>query len=462
VDLPQQRLFKEFEASGSDEGADLFRLVPRFPPFDEIANGDLFSLSLSNKTAALTHGLHRFAAKYVPQIPAWAMEEFAGQQDVVLDPFCGSGTTLVEALGRCRRSFGVDCDPLACLISGAKTAPVRAARIQELGEAIRANWIGPAARLEHPMPGLNNFTHWFSQHAWGQLQSLMAAINGLVCTNEERRFLYCVFSSIVRWVSNADDQTQKTYVSGTLKKKPPEVSPTFWKALEKARSGLRDLELARLPESTSTVIQGDATDVRLPESSVDLVITSPPYLDSVDYMYNFMLEYFWLGPLLGVKDRATFNGMRRGVIGAKNPKHKKLPHLPECLADLILEHDVLDSRLPATQAYCHNMARHFASAYRVMKPDARYVLVIGNSQTKKGVLPIHDSLIRLAADAGFAFEKAFAYRIRRHYMMFPRKDRGGIITMDWVIVLRRAEGSVSYPDRLPLPDFTLNGDQVAN
>jgi hypothetical protein len=108
------------------------------------------------------------------------------------------------------------------------------------------------------------------------------------------------------------------------------------------------------------------------------------------------------------------------------------------------------------------MASHFGSAARVLKPEGRYVLVIGNSQTKKGVLPIHDALIRLAADAGLAFEKAFAYRIRRHYMKFPRKGRGGIITMDWVIVLKRSAARAPYPDRLPLPDFTLRGDAVAN
>src|SRR5205085_8451 len=158
---------------------------------------------------------------------------------------------------------------------------------------------------------------------WAYLQSLMAVIRQLECTEDERCFLLCVFSSIIRWVSNADDQTQKTYVSGTLKKKPPEVPPTFWKAFDRALAGLRQLELYRLPRSQAKVIQGDAADIRLPEASIDLVVTSPPYLDSVDYMYNFMLEYFWLGPLIGVKDRHTFNRMRRAGIGAKNPLPKE-------------------------------------------------------------------------------------------------------------------------------------------
>lgn len=458
----QPSLYEDADPVPLDEGADLFRELPRFPPFPQISNGDLYSLSLTNNTASLTHGLHRFAAKYIPQIPAWAMEEFADRDATVLDPFSGSGTTLVEALHRCRKAVGIDCDPLACLIASAKTADVRAARIHELGDSIREAWQSPAEKLELPMPGLVNFTHWIPEAAWGYLQSLMATIHALECSDEERRFLLCVFSSIIRWVSNADDQTQKTYVSGTLKKHPPAVQPTFWKAFDRALTGLRQLEKFRLPRAKAKVIRGDAGDIDLPEASIDLVVTSPPYLDSVDYMYNFMLEYFWLGPLIGVKDREQFNRMRRGVIGAKNPLEKKSLHLPPCLTELIAEEDILPARLPASLAYCHGMARHFASAARVMKPGSRYVLVIGNSQSHKGVLPIHDSLIRLATDAGLAFEKAFAYRIRRHYMKFPRKGRGGIITMDWVIVMRKTNGRASYPDRLPLPNFTLRDDEVAN
>ena len=440
----------------------LFREVPSFPPFDAIANGELFSLSLSNNTTGLTHGMHRFPAKYIPQIPGWVMDQFAETDDVVLDPFCGSGTTLVEGLLRSRKSIGVDCDPLACMISRAKTAAVNPARIQSLGSELRHSWRQPATQLVPPMPDLANFGHWFSRDAWANLQSLLAYTTALDASDEEFNFLLCVFSSILRRVSNADDQSQKTYVSGTLKKNPPEVEGLFYRALEKALAGLEKLALLRRPSAEAIAIQGDATDIPLPPQSVDLIVTSPPYLDSVDYMYNFMLEYFWLGPLLGVQDRRTFNQMRRSVTGAKNPISKTTPALPQCLNDLIFETEIIPHRVAAMRAYCDNMARHFHSAAKTLKLGGYYFLVIGNSQTRKGVLPMHDSMIRLATDAGFIFEKAFGYRIRRHYMKFPRAGRGGIITMDWVIALRNTQKLAPYPARLPLPDFSLRHDEVAN
>ena len=462
--VAQHKLFTTLSSSRTCgvEAPDLFREVSSFPPFEEISNGELFSLSLSSDSANLTHGLHRFPAKYVPRVPAWALDEFASKNDVVLDPFCGSGTTLVEALSRCKVSIGMDCDPLACMIAAAKTSTLGHDRIHELGQQIRKSWHRAAPELDAPMPGVINFGHWFSESAWGDLQSLFATISRLDCTKQERNFLLCIFSSVLRYVSNADDQTQKTYVSGTLRKYPPEVASTFWRSFAKALTGIRELDAFRLQEAEVRIIRGDATDIQLKPGSIDLVVTSPPYLDSVDYMYNLMLEYFWLGPLLGVPDRKTFNQMRRVPTGAKNPLAKGPSNLPSCLADLISEIDIPSSRISATRSYCASMAQHFRSAARIMKRHARYVLVIGNSKSGKGVLPIHDSLIRLAGDAGFAFEKAFAYRIRRHYMKFPRAGRGGIITMDWIIILKNTEEQTRYPGRLPLPDFTLRGDEVAN
>jgi hypothetical protein len=109
------------------------------------------------------------------------------------------------------------------------------------------------------------------------------------------------------------------------------------------------------------------------------------------------------------------------------------------------------------------MQKHFFEAARVMKTGSRYVLVVGNSQASTGVLPVHDCLLRLAKTAGLHLEKAFAYRIRRHYMKFPRKGRGGIILMDWVITLRKADQAIlDIEDRLPMPLVTIGADEVAN
>ena len=446
------------------EGIDSIRFeeVDTFPPLAEIGHGQLFALSLSGNTTSFTHGLHRFAAKYVPQVPAWALDTFGGRATVTLDPFMGSGTTLVEGILRGGTSIGVDIDPLARFIARAKVTLVDHERIADLGRELAEWWKAPApgATLRQPMPDVENFGHWFGDIQWGWLQSLLDTVLALDCTNDERHFLLVVFSSTLRWVSNADDQSQKTYVSGTLGKNPPAVPEIFWRFFRRALTGLEDFNRKRHSESVALIPDdADATDLGLAPGSVDLAVTSPPYLDSVDYPYNMMLEYFWLGPLLGVGDRKRFNDLRRRPIGAKNPAERIA--LPSSLADLVPLDAMPPGRREAAQTYFGLMERHFAEMARTLRPDARYVFVVGNSQTLVGVVPLHDALVRLAAAAGLGLERAFGYRIRRHYMKFPRNGRGGIILIDWVLVFRNQRPAGSS-EPLPLPWVTLPPEAVAH
>ncbi|MCA1846945.1 MAG: modification methylase, partial [Actinobacteria bacterium] len=96
-----------------------------------------------------------------------------------------------------------------------------------------------------------------------------------------------------------------------------------------------------------------------------------------------------------------------------------------------------------------------------LKPGARYVFVVGNSQTVLDMVPLHEALVRLAAAAGLSLERAFGYRIRRHYMKFPRNGRGGIILIDWVLVFRK-RSAASSPPPLPRHWVTLAPEAVAH
>jgi hypothetical protein len=437
-----------------------FREVASFPAFADVEDGQLFALSLSNNTTSFTHGLHRFAAKYIPQVPAWALDNFGSRDSVVVDPFMGSGTTLVEGMTRGGTNIGVDIDPLARFIARAKTTTADHDRVRELAQELDARWVAPAAKLHAPMPDINNFDHWFSRAQWGWVQSLRDTILELDCADDEREFLLAVFSSTLRWVSNADDQSQKTYVSGTLPKDPPPVQDVFWRFLGRAIDGLADLNRKRHSDATVIIPEcADATALGLGSESVDLAVTSPPYLDSVDYPYNMMLEYFWLGPLLGVPDRKSFNVLRRRPIGAKNPTERTV--LPPALDGLIKLDVMPPARRIAAATYFSLMDRHFLEVARTLKPGARYVFVVGNSQSLVDVVPLHEAFVQLADAAGLELERVFGYRIRRHYMKFPRNGRGGIILIDWVLVLRKQQ-SRQKGAPLPMHWVTLAPDAVAH
>ncbi|HYZ51186.1 MAG TPA: DNA methyltransferase, partial [Nitrososphaeraceae archaeon] len=72
-------------------------------------------------TRYMTHGFHPYASKYIPQIPFNLVSKLSSKNDLVLDNFMGSGTTLVECKLLGRNSIGVDINPLACLISKVKS-----------------------------------------------------------------------------------------------------------------------------------------------------------------------------------------------------------------------------------------------------------------------------------------------------------------------------------------------------
>jgi hypothetical protein len=162
-----------------------------------------------------------------------------------------------------------------------------------------------------------------------------------------------------------------------------------------------------------------------------------------------------------VADRRSFNELRRLATGAKRPLVGTL-EVPAVVRDLVDVDDVAPARARATMAYLADLDRHFEEAARCVRTGGRYVLVVGNSSSEQRQVPVHDCLLRLAQSHGFALEHAFGYRLRRHYMKFPRSGRGGIILIDWIIVLQRVEQLVEPAARLPRLHWTLPPDAVAH
>jgi adenine-specific DNA methylase len=354
-----------------------FRAVNEFPEREKIEFGELLGVSLGSNTTPFTHGLHRFPAKFIPQVPRWAIRQVRERRPLILDPFMGSGTSILEGLLFDCVSVGLDIDPLATLITTVKTNKYDGARLRELGLKICARQGKKAASLILPMAAVEKVHHWFSPSTFSELCLIFETINLISCTLAERQFFWCIFSSILRLVSNADDQTQKTYVSHTLQKHPPKAWQTFKKQL--ARALERVEELSHIRRGEAHILRGTATTLPIRDNTVDLIVSSPPYLDSVDYMYNLMLEYFWLGPALGVFDRKQFNQLRRAPIGAKSPHNGS--QLPGHIRSLVNLEVIPSYRRKAASSYFALMDAHFAEAARVLKNEARYVLVIGNSST---------------------------------------------------------------------------------
>ena len=162
-------------------------------------------------TQYLTHNVHRYSGKFIPQIAGRAIDLLTKPGDLVLDPFCGSGTTLLESAIRGRNSIGYDLNPLAVLITQVKVTPVEPSELQNLREMMRkaVTTIGndsdlplfrdPASVSETHGRGVGFgewFTKWFQPHVLADLRGLYSAIESIE-NLQLQRIALVAFSNIL-------------------------------------------------------------------------------------------------------------------------------------------------------------------------------------------------------------------------------------------------------------------------
>jgi len=399
-------------------------------------NGDRLEIPETIDTIDFTHGLHRFPGKFIPQVPRYLLR-YSRQGRRILDPFCGSGTTLIEAAVCGHECIGCDIDPLSVLITRAKVRPLVTAQLLDLQTRLKdIDWQHGCDEL---IPPISNLNHWFSDEAVTQL----SALKKNCCELEEpsRSFALAVFSSIIRRVSNADDQTQKTYVSHTKKKTSPEPKQLFPVFLQRALVGMSKYANAVRGSALATIRLHDSRH-SLVGFEFDDVITSPPYIDSIDYAYNQMLEYFWLLPELGLHSRADFNDLRKRPIGMTtarvdfpHPVGTEVPALVD-VCERIASVSPKESRVIKT--FFYDYARHIRNLVQVQKPGALYAVVIASSLIRGYQIPTPEALIAIHESYSYQLIDRFTYGIKRHYMKFPRRKNSSKIIEDSVLVFKLA------------------------
>lgn len=386
-------------------------------------------------TIDFTHGLHRFPGKFIPQIPKYLFETYLPAKSRVLDPFCGSGTTLVEAILADRSCVGYDIDPLSILIVKGKVHPLSTSDLLKMSKRFgQVTWKTACAKL---IPDVPNMDHWFTNEAVTQLSALKKAC--LEFEGAQRTFGLVLFSSIIRRVSNADDQTQKTYVSHTHRKKPPLPRELFPIILRRA--------VEKMAAFGKIVTNPPNCDIRLHDSRAsfadtlfDDVVTSPPYIDSIDYVYNQMLEYFWLLPELGLTSYDDFRTLRKRPMGMV----KSTGDLPEAIEErlpLFREScDKIESEsfkeAQAVRTFFRDYAKHVAEISKAQKGKGVYATVVASSLIRGQVVPTPDALVAIHESCGYELIDHFSYGIKRHYMKFPRRQNSSKIIEDNVLVFR--------------------------
>jgi len=397
---------------------------------------------LTNDVSYLTHTIHKYPSKFIPQIPRWAIRKYLGKSSngYIYDPMCGSGTTLLEALLHGHNSVGVDIDPLACLISKVKVTLINPKILDKIFFDIK-NKIARRKKGKF-LPKIENLDHWFTDETKKKLSIIRDIIDEYKDERNVYDFLIIVFSSIIRKASNADNQSQKTYVSHNVIKNLPDPNLLFLHRLKKYSN-----EIKKLSESYTKTrhfvfntdtrkIQSEIKKIR--KDSFDLAITSPPYIKAIDYIYTNMAEYFWIGDIFGMYTKAQQNEHKRNYIGTKQVYSNEYN---SNLKPGINEVDVVIQKIKKknvkfgyiTSKFFEDIQTNLKSTFEILKPNSHYIMVVGNCSVAGIDVPVDKLVSQLAKVEGFTLKNNFSYVIRNRYMRFPRQGRGGLITHDIVL-----------------------------
>lgn len=437
------------------------------------ANGDIDRLYFDEyPRSRLTHYLFRYPAKFHPPVARKLIEEFSGEGDLVLDPFCGSGTLLVEALGVGRSSIGTDIDPVATFVSRVKTLSIPAKSLRQSSDHL-LNALNIFERKEYQyeqlmfedipaddfekemskrhlsLPQILNFFHWFRRYVALDLATIISQINLVKMPKNHRLFLTLIFASIIRRASNADpvpvSGLEVTAYMRTLEENGRLINPysLFRKAILR---GLKDWEEYQEQRSGSSctvdVRQADAMRIRRHvRSKVDAIITSPPYHQAVDYYRRHTLEMFWLGLVRDQGDRLRLRARYIGRDGVtrSDPIIKRSAvrsDLAEQWETKLEDRSV--ARATAFRHYVAAMSKSLDGMAAVLRPGGKAVFVIGKNTTSGGLeIPSTDIFNEIACSR-FQLCSTYWYPVKNRYMTYSRRN-GANIDKEYVLVYEKKD-----------------------
>ncbi len=400
-------------------------------------------------TRELTHCYHDYPARMIPQIAEKLLVNFAPGAKLLFDPYCGTGTSLVEGMVKGIDVIGTDLNPLARLIAEAKTSTPDLHLIdRQLAEFYKfLHTRQPEFPIPEKVEGISRLEFWFKPEVTAKLSKIKFFIEHLGNTSV-KRFFQVAFSETVRESSNTRNDEFKLYryEAARLEKFDPDVFALMLAKLKRNREGLKNFLLAigKIRRKPVAKIYGFDTVVGVPEaavaaSSVDVVITSPPYGDShttVAYGQYSRLSAAWLD--LSEPERVD-NRLMGGTVSKETPRLPS-PALEVALGD-IESNDGKRAREVATfYAALFKSISHVAG---LLRPGGHACYVVGNRKVKGVTLPTDEAVRHFFEQFGYEYVDTFYRAIPNKRMPLrnsPTNAAGAVdstMTREYIVIMRR-------------------------
>ena len=373
--------------------------------------------------------IHPFPARMAAAIPWEELSAEPGNRLKVLDPMTGSGTTLAVARALGHEAIGFDTDPLAVIIAKAWCQDVDRARLRRTAKRVlnRATQIARSTKAADAYPPdaddeTREFVrYWFDLRNRKELAALARVIQR-VNDRDMRNLLLCAFSRLIiakqAGASLALDlaHSRPHRVTKTTIVRPLE---TFLDEVERICAVAPFLAGAGADAPPALVREGDVRALPIDNASVDVVITSPPYLNGIDYQRTTKFSLVWLGHSTRALRRVRAENIgteAAGVEAGLSEAHKaalramcSLRRLPDRTTRILTK-------------YVRDMDAALAEISRVLLPGGRAVVVIGDSTIRSAYVRNSRALLALATARGLETVKVRRRRLppNRRYLPPPK------------------------------------------
>lgn len=302
--------------------------------------------------------------------------------------------------------------------------------------------------VKEDFPSFPYRDNWFNSYVIDELAYIKKNILGLdkaIRNNFSKKdvkdiidfFLVC-FSSIIRSVSNADDNCTRTVIRKRLNKQvnKGDALKKFIKVIDENVPKI--LQFSKICPNKNVKIEiskdSDARDIKYPDNFFHLAVTSPPYVNAVDYPRTHQLEIYWLGI-----ENGSLTPLKKLHVGTESViynEYKQIYKIGFKDIDNILKrlYDKDPRRSYILYKFLIDMQKNLSEVKRVLKPNGRYAVVIGNNKMRGILIESWKYLMEMGKEIGFRVETYFASEIIKHFIKVPREER---IQNDWVIIFQK-------------------------
>jgi len=425
-------------------------------------------------TQYLTHGLHPYPARMIPQLANKLILRYSEEKDWVLDPFCGSGTVLVECRLNKRHSIGNEINPLAVLLSKVKTTPLTSRDLKQISkrvlneveERIRRfrnkhsktkfvsmdRWIGKDTHIEIDTSEIEiskfpNIDLWFKENVAYELSILRNTILNLDCGQKYIDFFRVCLSFTAMKSSNADFESHQAHPSRykpeRLKTHSPDILSIFRrKVIDSMERIINFSKLVSENKFACFVLFGDAKQLDLedmmPSRGVNLIVTSPPYgeeQNTIGYHRWSRIMAYWIG-----FSQDEIKRSQKVTLGARPHMDVIIPSKTAVLSvDLVKqksEGSKRKTRAANLASFFHDYNKSIHQMAEWLNSKGTAAIVVGNRQVLGHRIAMDRVTVELAEQVGLKEHKTF-YRDIPNTVMPKRIPEGETIARESIMILKK-------------------------